>query len=663
MSKGQLSDYKGLITTMDEDADPVLATLRDTFGFTDWRAGQEQVVRALLGGRSALAIFPTGAGKSLCYQLTALHLPGLTVVVSPLIALMKDQLEFLERHGVPAARVDSTRDAAALRQTAADLRAGRLKLLYASPERLGNERFLATLQTAGEISLLVVDEAHCISEWGHNFRPDYLKLARLAKTLRAERVLALTATATPAVAADIAASFGIAESDRVHTGFHRPNLFLRVTPTTADGALARLTGRLRQRDGAAVVYVTLQRTAEEIASALREAGVDARPYHAGLEDGLRSGTQDWFMREEAPVVVATIAFGMGIDKANLRAVYHYNLPKSLENYSQEIGRAGRDGLPAECELFARSDDLVTLENFSYGDTPESAAIAALTDHLLSGEGETFDVSLYELSDFNDIRPLVVGTLLTYLELAGIIAATAPFYREYSFVPRRPSAEILARFEGERAEFLRGVFRLAKRGTKWFKLDLDEAAAGLPGATRERLVKAFGYLEAQGDLEVRPTGLRQGYRRLRRPAGAELATLRAQLAARFETRERNDIARLQRVVEFAEAEGCLTRRLVGYFGEELPGDCGHCAWCQGGPAAPLATSQTVVSDATIKAKLAQMAELAREHLQALGTARQQARFVCGLSSPRTGKARLQKHPLFGCLAQTPFATVLELAGGG
>lgn len=647
---------------MDHPTDPLLVSLRETFGFPAFRAGQEPVIRALLAGRSALAIFPTGAGKSLCYQLAALHLPGLTVVVSPLIALMKDQLEFLERHHVPAARVDSTRDAAALRQTASALRAGRLKLLYASPERLGNERFLATLQTAGEISLLVVDEAHCISEWGHNFRPDYLKLARLAKTLRARRVLALTATATPAVAADIARSFGIAEADRIHTGFHRPNLFLRVTPAARADALGLLTRRLRARQpaGAAVVYVTLQKTAEDVAAALAAGGMDARPYHAGLEDELRAQTQDWFMREEAPVVVATIAFGMGIDKSNLRAVYHFNLPKSLENYSQEIGRAGRDGLPADCEWFACMDDVITLENFTYGDTPETAAVAALTDGLLAGEDDTFDVSLYELSDLHDIRPLVVGTLLTYLELAGIIAATAPFYREYSFTPLRPSTEILARFEGERAEFLRGVFRLAKKGAKWFKLDLDEAVRTLPGATRERLVKAFGYLEAQGDLEVRPTGLRQAYRRLQRPTGEELDKLRSGLAERFETRERNEIARLRRVLEFAGGGGCLTRRLVGYFGEELPGDCGHCARCDGVPAAPPAARAAPPSRATIRAELADLAEFARLHPRALGTARQRTRYACGLSSPRTSRARLLKHSGFGSLAEASFTEVLAAA---
>ena len=211
------------------DKDVLADTLRDVFGFDAYRSGQEAVVMRLLGGKSVLAIFPTGAGKSLCYQLPALHLDGLTLVISPLIALMKDQLDFLIAHNVPAARLDSSLTREETLSLYDSLHAGRLKLLYVSPERLGNERFLQTLRRQ-KISLLAIDEAHCISEWGHNFRPDYLKLARLAQELRVERVLALTATATPGVADAIVKAFGIAEDDVVHTGFYRPHLTVRVTP-------------------------------------------------------------------------------------------------------------------------------------------------------------------------------------------------------------------------------------------------------------------------------------------------------------------------------------------------------------------------------------------------------------------------------------------------
>jgi ATP-dependent DNA helicase RecQ len=343
--------------------------LAATFGFDAFRPGQEQVVEALLAGRSALAVFPTGAGKSLCYQLPALLLEGMTVVVSPLIALMKDQIDFLQRSGIEAARLDSSLDAAEQREIFERLRAGSLKLLYVAPERFNNERFLAQLARA-RISLFAVDEAHCISEWGHNFRPDYLKLAERARELAAERVLALTATATPAVVADIRAGFGIQESDVVVTGFYRPNLTLLTTPVTAAERAGLLVDRLRERPpGSTIVYVTLQRTSLDLADLLAREGLPARPYHAGMSAEDRVAVQEWWSRSSDAIVVATIAFGMGIDKADVRYVYHYNLPKSLESYSQEIGRAGRDGRESICELLACPDDVPTLENFAYGDTP------------------------------------------------------------------------------------------------------------------------------------------------------------------------------------------------------------------------------------------------------------------------------------------------------
>ena len=374
-----------LMETTEQQTASARQVLESRFGFSSFRPGQERVIEALLAGRSALAVFPTGAGKSLCYQLPALMLDGVTVVVSPLIALMKDQIDALVLQGVDAARLDSSIEQAEARDVSDRLRSGSLKLLYVAPERFNNERFLAQLAQT-PISLFAVDEAHCISEWGHNFRPDYLKLAARARELGAERVLALTATATPAVVADICTGFGIAAEETVVTGFYRPNLTLLTTPARAGEREQLLIDRLRERPaGSTIVYVTLQRTALRVASLLAAAGLPARPYHAGLTAEDRVATQEWWTASPGNIVVATIAFGMGIDKADVRYVYHLNLPKGLESYSQEIGRAGRDGEPAVCELYACEDDIPTLENFAFGDTPTREAVAGLLDVVFAND--------------------------------------------------------------------------------------------------------------------------------------------------------------------------------------------------------------------------------------------------------------------------------------
>ncbi|MEX2382458.1 MAG: RecQ family ATP-dependent DNA helicase [Opitutales bacterium] len=626
-------------------------TLKKVFGFDAFREGQEPVITRILDAKSVLAVFPTGSGKSLCYQLSALHLEGLTVVVSPLIALMKDQIDFLKKRNVAAARIDSSVGVEESRQIDADLRAGKLKLLYVAPERLSNERFVAKLSRL-KISLIVIDEAHCISEWGHNFRPDYLKLARLSRSLKVERVLTLTATATSAVAADICREFSIEPDDHINTGFYRPNLELRTTVCNASDRPSLLQERLKSRPaGPTIVYVTLQATAEKVAGALSDAGFPACPYHAGLESTVREAAQERFMQSDDAIVVATIAFGMGIDKANIRYVYHYNLPKSLENYSQETGRAGRDGKPAVCEIFACRDDVVVLENFTYGDTPDAASVERMVDSILSREGE-FDVSTYELSSEHDIRPLVVNTLLTYLELDGVIEATAPFYSQYQFVPLKSSREILSRFDRERADFLRQAFSCASKATKWFHIDLSAAAERME-TTRDHLMRAFTYLEEQGDLTLKVAGLRQGYRLKITPA--DVGALKRELIERFATREQNDIDRLQQVVYLTEHPGCLVRSLLGYFGEAFDRDCGHCDRCLG-ETVPGTATQAEPSVPAVDHS--QLEELRVKHPEALGAPRQAARFFCGLTSPRLTRAKLTRHPLFGSLSGSPFRQVLE-----
>ena len=635
------------------------AALKQHFGFDQFLPGQADVVGHLLAGHSTAAVFPTGGGKSLCYQLPALLLPGLTLVVSPLIALMKDQIDALRRRGIEAARLDSSLGLDEYRSVMAQVRGGKLQLLYVAPERFNNERFRQALEGI-HIGLFAVDEAHCISEWGHNFRPDYLKLAGFAHQYGAERVLALTATATPRVLDDICAGFEIDQQHAVRTGFYRANLVLRTTAISVgerDEALRSVLGE--QPPGPTIVYVTLQRTAEEVAGRLSEAGLNARAYHAGMNDEDRASVQEWFMASTSAVVVATIAFGMGIDKADIRGVCHYNLPKSLENYAQEIGRAGRDDESALCHALVCADDLTVLENFVYGDTPDPGAVRALVDDIFAREAD-FDVNLVEMSGELDIRPLVLRTLFTRLELEGYLEGGTPFYSAYRFKPLVAREQIVERVQGERRQFLGALFDHAKEGRVWFQLDPAEAATHLR-ESRGRIIRALDWLAEQELIEVQASGVRNRYRRLRAPDDPQ--ALARSLHEYNLQRERADIDRLQQVVALFGLDGCRPAALARHFGEELKVPCGQCSGCTGdADVVPPRAEQTIPVD--LWSGLQPVVAAAGP---VLSTPRSLTRFLCGLTSPRIGRARLGKEALFGTLAETPFSTVLawveeQLKGG-
>jgi ATP-dependent DNA helicase RecQ len=633
-------------------SDTLQAALQQHFGFGGFKPGQRPVIERLLAGQSAAAVFPTGAGKSLCYQLPALLLPGVTLVVSPLIALMKDQIDALKRRGIAAERLDSTQSLDEYRAAMDQVRGGTLRLLYVAPERFNNERFRESIARV-RVSLFAVDEAHCLSEWGHNFRPDYLKLPGFAQMCKAERTLALTATATPRVLDDICRVFGIPAEGAVRTGFHRPNLTLWTSPVAAARRDDALRTALRGAPpGPAIVYVTLQKTAERLADLLTSDGHDARAYHAGMNDDTRTEVQDWFLRSDRGIVVATIAFGMGVDKPNIRSIVHYNLPKSLENYSQEIGRAGRDDLPSTCRMLVCPDDLNVLANFIYGDTPALSAVRGFVEEVCS-LGDEFDISQYELSDDNDIRFLVVRTLLTYLELDGYLEGGTPFYSVYQFKPLYPSAEILARFDAGRQEFLRAVFRQAKKARTWLTIDVDRAAATI-GCDRQRVIRALDYLAEQGLLELKTSGVRNRYRVLRRPD--DLAALAADLHRRAQERERRELARLQQVLDLAGHDGCQASALGAHFGEPLPQPCGHCGWClSGGKAAaiPPRPATDITADEWRQATAAR-----QRHRDVLAEPLAFTRFLCGVTSPRLIRARVSSDAAFGLLSHVPFQAVLD-----
>jgi len=635
-------------------------TLEQVFGYPQFRPGQEAAISAVLAGRSAAAIFPTGSGKSLCYQLPALLLPHLTLVVSPLLALMQDQLAFLKRHGISAGSIDSAQSREDANDVMARARSGELKILMISVERLKNERFRNFLQQV-PISLLVVDEAHCISEWGHNFRPDYLKLPDYQRQFNIPQALLLTATATPKVIADMQTKFAIAPADVVTTGFYRPNLNLLVEPVRGHDKRRRLVEWMAERPGQpSIVYVTLQKTAEHIAEHLERNGIQAEAYHAGLPHDQREDIQRRFMAGQSNCIVATIAFGMGIDKSDIRNVVHFDLPKSIENYSQEIGRAGRDGQPSDCLVLANRDSLNVLENFVYGDTPERDGIRYVLDELKASvpEGQ-WEFLLGPLADQSNIRSLPLKTLLVQLELRGLIAPRYAYYAEYRFKYLLEPEALLERFEGERRDFVAAIIRTSARARTWATVDF-EAMYSQYSAERNRVVTALDYFQERGWVELESKQMTEVYSLLHSDFASD--ALSAELHEYFTRHEQTEVARIHAMLEVFATERCLGYRLAEYFGDHnAPERCGHCSVCHGHVARlPEPPALPALVDKNLAELCDEFIHRHEQHTGRIPSAERLTRFLCGISVPLFTRLKARAIPGFAVLEEYPYAEVREWA---
>ena len=400
--------------------------LRRYFGHDAFREGQAGAIQSVLNGHDVVLVMPTGSGKSLCYQLTALLLPGVTVVISPLIALMKDQVDALDRKGIPATFLNSSVEGSEMAYRLDGLRQGRYKMVYVAPERFRNRRFADAL-AAAQVSLFTIDEAHCISQWGHDFRPDYLNLKQVLAQLGPVRVLAVTATATPDVRDDIVKQLGLGEAPRgapvvTVTGFARPNLYLAVSrcPTHR-----HKFGRLVQAVEAyrcGIVYCSTRKMVERVAAMLQGDGFKPITYHGAMADGDRTAAQERFMAEVSPVVVATNAFGMGVDRGDIRFVVHWDIPGSLESYYQEVGRAGRDGASAWCELLFNYADVATQRFFLDGSNPSFSDILAVWQAVRQAcEKQEVTCSIEEWAKRAGIKnDMEVRTILGLIERARLI---------------------------------------------------------------------------------------------------------------------------------------------------------------------------------------------------------------------------------------------------
>jgi ATP-dependent DNA helicase RecQ len=570
--------------TLPSDIEQALAK----FGLRDFRPGQREVIESIVAGEDSLCIMPTGGGKSLCYQLPSIIRSGLTIVVSPLIALMKDQVDSLSSRGISAALINSSLSASEQAERLQAVASGHYQLVYVAPERLRNNRFLEAIR-ATPIQLLAVDEAHCISQWGHDFRPDYTRIGRFRELLGGVQTVALTATATPKVRQDIVEVLKLSQPKEFMSGFARPNLHFGVVSTNGDRDKEReLESFLSQDRGSGIIYCATRKRCEavvELISSKLKLKVGA--YHGGLMPEQRRVIQERFMKDELKIVVATNAFGMGIDKPDLRFVVHFNMPGSLEAYYQEAGRAGRDGKLSQCVMLYAFQDRRIQEFFIDNNYPEPELIKSVYEFLLEQQDEPIELTLEEMRDRLglSVSPEAIGSclqilartkVLDRLEMGGGMAMV----RIDSDLPTL--VDLLPREAKVRRQVLRTLEQTIgeRRGEEVYvhpRWLLQKS-----GMQREPLNRALRELNKLEAVDYVPPfrGRAVHFRRRDlefRDLGIDFDNLRA--------RKQTEYDRLNQVVTYAQAPVCRQTTILRYFGDASAEPCGRCDRCQRSPGWP------------------------------------------------------------------------------
>ena len=552
--------------------------LQRYFGFTDFREGQAEVIESVLAGQDAVVVMPTGGGKSLCFQLPAMMIDGVTLVISPLIALMKDQVDALAARSIPTTFINSSLTYAETNRRLSKLRMGEYKLVYVAPERFRSEAFMETIAET-KVRLFAVDEAHCISHWGHDFRPDYLKLKQAVEALGRPQVIALTATATPQVRADISEQLGLTDPHVSVAGFDRPNLALRVLHTGTDKEKIEAIKRIiSASNGSGIIYTATRKSVEQVAAKLKLTGLGVEMYHGGMEEGERTRAQDSFMRGDAQAIVATNAFGMGIDKPDIRFVVHFHLPGSIEAYYQEVGRAGRDGMPAECLLLFNYADTRTQQFFIEGGHPSPELISRVYQEITSFGIEKVELSAREIAQRLGIKnDMSINSSLALLEKAAHIergrAGDATLLALMK-VPVDIALEQVPDDSTEGAVMRDLIFNRNVNEREQTELDLNTIAASL-GLSDGQMRRALTALSTRGLITYHTAFQGRGIRLLDEKPARALRIDTKDIAARAAAEQ----WKLRRMIDYCYHKACLRRFLLNYFGDRKHlATCGTCSVC-------------------------------------------------------------------------------------
>ena len=661
-------------------SDPVVEQLA-SFGLNKFRKGQRDVIDAVLRGDDCLCIMPTGGGKSLCYQLPSLARQGTTLVVSPLIALMKDQVDALQRLNIRATYINSSLDGSTQRERMESFAQGQYDLLYVAPERLRNVAFLDAVRQT-RVQLLAIDEAHCISEWGHDFRPDYARIGRFRKRIGDPQTIALTATATVTVRQDIVDVLDLKQPSIFVSGFARDNLNLCVeSPATISAKDDRLVEYLKRMPGAGIVYATTRKGCEHLVEILSdELDRPVAYYHAGMDAHQRRQIQEQFMSGQIPIVVATNAFGMGIDRADLRFVVHYNLPGSLEAYYQEAGRAGRDGLPSQCMLLYTYQDRFIQEFFIENAYPSREIVKQVYEYLRSIEHDPIELTLQEIKDDIGVSIGTEGIAVAenLLEKAGILERlqTQQNMASIKIDSELPTlVDLLPRDAKTRRKILRALESIvgSMRGERVFFH--PTRLSSMTQMKWEAVVRGLRELNKLDAVDYVAPFRGRAVHVIRRDLPFD------QIKIDFKELERRKAAeyeRLERVVSFAHARNCRQRVILDYFGDPEKKQCGRCDNCDPGqrtfsvdadtasrPVAKIEPTNSPAKDVEHQSK--NNGALYAMQVALSGAARASGRvgkgllaqMLAGSTAKKVKQSGLQSLPTFGKLKPLKLTTVTEL----